>query len=138
MHKPYKTFLADHGIKSTAQRNLVLDLLHQINHPTSVEELHTQAKSLNPSVNLSTIYRILELFHSKGIVIKNILSESKKALYELNTDTHKHYMVCIKCKNIFPLENCPCFLIEKAISEHSDFQILEHKLEILGYCSSCK
>ncbi len=138
MDKPYKEFLTAHGIKSTTQRNIVLDLLHEMDGPASAEDLYLKAVSLYPSVNLSTIYRMLELFHSKNIVVKNMLSESKKTIYELNTDTHKHYMVCMKCKRIFPLEHCPCFLIEKAVSEYSDFEIRDHKLEIMGYCASCK
>ncbi|WP_069998322.1 Fur family transcriptional regulator [Cellulosilyticum sp. I15G10I2] len=138
MDKPHKDFLASHGIKSTSQRNLVLDLLHETDHPVSAETIYFRASEVHPSVNLSTIYRILELFVSKDIVIKNMLSDSKKTIYELNTNTHKHYMVCLKCKRIFPLENCPCSLIEKTVSEHSDFEIMDHKLEIMGYCSNCK
>ena len=138
MNKPYQDFFTSHGIKSTDQRNLVLDLLHEMAPPVSAEDIYLKASAVHGSVNLSTIYRILELFSSKDIVIKNTLSESKKTLYELNTNTHKHYMVCLKCKRIFPLENCPCALIEQAVLKHSDFEIKAHKLEIMGYCSACK
>lgn len=138
MDKQHKDFFASHGIKSTSQRNLVFDLLQEANAPCSAEDIYTKAALLQPTVNLSTIYRTLELFCAKNIVIKNMLSESKKALYEFNTHTHKHYMVCMKCKRILPLENCPCSLIEKAISENSGFTVVDHKLEIMGYCPECK
>jgi Fur family ferric uptake transcriptional regulator len=138
MDESHKDFFTSHNIKSTKQRNLVLDLLKQLTTPCSAEELYLQAVKLQPSVNLSTVYRILELFESKDIVIKNMLSESKKAVYELNSHTHKHYMVCMKCKRILPLENCPCTLIEKAVAENSDFEIVNHKLEIMGYCPECR
>jgi Fur family ferric uptake transcriptional regulator len=138
MDKSHKDFFKSHSIKSTSQRNLFLDLLQGIKSPSSAEEIYVTAAALQPTVNLSTIYRILDLFESKNIVTKNMLSESKKALYELNTHTHKHYMVCMKCKRILPLENCPCSLIENAVSQNSDFQIVNHKLEITGYCPNCK
>ena len=138
MDNPHKAFFETHGLKSTKQRNLVLDLLQTLKSPSSAEDIYLKAIESQPTLNLSTIYRILELFYAKNIVIKNIISESKKALYELNTNTHKHYMVCLKCKEIFPLENCPCSLIERAVSENSDFEVLDHKIEIVGYCSKCK
>ncbi len=138
MPKHYTDFLAKHGIKSTHQRNLVLDLLHQMNSPASAEEIYQKAALLQPTLNLSTIYRTLELFSSKNIVTKTILSETKKAIYELNTAGHKHYMVCVKCKALLPLENCPCALIEEAVSSQGGFEIIGHKLEIMGYCSRCK
>lgn len=138
MDDSHKTFFEEHGLKSTTQRKLVLDCLHELSGPCCAEEIYFKVSALQPTINLSTIYRILELFYDKGIVIKNNLSDTKKALYELNTHTHKHYMVCLKCKQVFPLENCPCSLIEKAVSENSNFEILDHKIEIIGYCSKCK
>lgn len=138
MDKTHQAFFTSHGIKSTQQRNLVLDLLQEIESPACAEDIYLKAALLQPTVNLSTIYRTLELFCSKDIAVKSILSESKKAVYELNTHTHKHYMVCLKCKRIVPLKNCPCNLIEKAVSENSDFEIIDHKLEIVGYCPECK
>jgi Fe2+ or Zn2+ uptake regulation protein len=29
-------------------------------------------------------------------------------------------------------------LIEKAVAENSDFEIVNHKLEIMGYCPECR
>jgi len=138
MDKIHQALFASHDIKSTKQRNLVLDLLQEAKSPVCAEDLYLKAAVLQPTVNLSTIYRTLELFCSKDIAVKNILSESKKAVYELNTHTHKHYMVCMKCKRMIPLTNCPCSLIEKAVSENSDFEIIDHKLEIRGYCPECQ
>lgn len=133
-----KDFLSRHDIKYTVQRELILTILKELTVPITAEELYTKASTLQPTINLSTIYRILELFATKNIVIKNTVSEDKKNVYEFNTNKHKHYMVCVKCRQVFPIENCPCSLIEKVISQSTDFKILDHKIEILGHCPDCK
>jgi len=138
MNDADKSFFAKNGMKLTKQRMLVLTILRELNTPASAEDIYLLAIKLQPTLNLSTIYRILELFCSKNIAIKNVLLETQKAVYEINTHTHKHYMTCVKCQAMIPLENCPCSLIEKAVAQNSDFEILDHRLEILGYCSHCK
>lgn len=131
-------FWTTHAIKHTKQRELLLTLLQDLDKPSSAEAIYLKALTVQPTINLSTIYRILELFHSKGIIIKTIPSETQIAVYELNEHPHRHYMVCVECQNIFPLDDCPCNLIEQFVSSHTNFKILDHKLEILGYCSHCK
>lgn len=133
-----KKFWTAHAIKHTKQRELVLDILENLSKPASAEDIYLKASKTQTKLNLSTVYRILELFYSKNIVMKNTLSGTQTAIYELNRHTHKHYMVCVKCQNIFPLEDSPCELVEKYISERTGFQVIEHKLEILGYCPHCK
>jgi Fur family ferric uptake transcriptional regulator len=138
MSKIESTFWIEHQIKKTKQRELILELLIDLDRPATIEAIY-EAFSKDPSKpNLSTVYRALELFHKKNIVLKSVSAQTQTALYELNRNEHKHYMVCVKCQNVFPIENCPCELIENFVSNHSDFKMIEHKLEILGYCASCK
>ena len=46
---------------------------------------------------ISTVYRILELFVKKGVVIKTNVMNNEMAVYELNRFKHKHYAVCMNC-----------------------------------------
>ncbi len=130
--------LRQHGIKYSKQRDILLSLLRQLTRPHSVEELYQQAVLLHPSLNLSTVYRILDNFEAHHIVVKNTLAEDKKNVYELYTPTHKHYMVCLKCHQYFPIPDCPCALLDEAVTKATDFEVLDHKIEILGYCSHCR
>lgn len=135
-----KDFLTSHGIKCTAQRILVLNILNELSAASTAstaEQIYGKAVSIQPHINLSTIYRILELFTSKKIITKHILSESKTAVYALNVHPHRHYMVCVECQSIIPLDDCPCEIIKDTIMKNTDFKMVDHKLEILGYCSKC-
>ncbi|MHB8061313.1 MAG: transcriptional repressor [Ruminiclostridium sp.] len=46
------------------------------------------------------MYRVLELFVKKGVVIKTNVMNNEMAVYELNRFKHKHYAVRMNCHKI--------------------------------------
>lgn len=124
------------GIKRTKQRESLISILQNTTKPLSALEIYTTMKNNGDKIWLSTVYRILESFMQKSIILKSALTDGETALYELNRFEHKHYAVCIKCHKIIPIYNCP---MEHFIPELSakDFHVVGHKLEIFGYCKDC-
>ena len=66
----YREYLNKYGMKSTKQRNLLLNILKNIETPQTAENLYLKAKEHDVLINLSTVYRILEKFTEKKITIK--------------------------------------------------------------------
>lgn len=123
------------GMKKTKQRECVLAVLERSDTPLSAMEICSQASG-ECSIWLSTVYRILELFVKEGFVVKAVLPDGETALYELSHNRHRHYAVCLNCRKIMEMENCP---LEKFEPEFTDggFRVLGHKLEMYGYCKDC-
>ncbi len=134
----YKVFFHNLDIKCTKQRQLILDVLLDLPFPTSAEDIFYKVQLIDNTLNLSTIYRTLELFVAKNVALKSNLSEGKKALYEINHMEHKHYLICVQCKKIISIEYCPLNTFEKTVEVDTGFHVLGHKLEIFGYCPECK
>jgi Fur family zinc uptake transcriptional regulator len=44
-------------------------------------------------------------------------------------------MRCLKCGKIFELDICP---LELWINQIKDFEVVDHKIEIVGYCKNCR
>lgn len=124
------------GVKRTKPRENVLLVLEEAKEPLSATDICSKIEKLGDSVWLSTVYRILELFVHKGIVIKLSIMNNEMSLYELNRLEHKHYAICISCHKIISMENCP---LETFIPKLQDdgFQVMGHNLEIYGYCNDC-
>lgn len=124
------------GMKKTKQRANVLSVLERSASPMSAMEICKQTEEDNRSVWLSTVYRILQLFVERNVVIKTSIADSDMALYELNRNQHRHYAVCLKCHKIVEIDNCP---MEQYIPRLADdeFKILGHKFEMYGYCKNC-
>lgn len=124
------------GIKRTRQRESVLSVLENSDRPLSAADIGSKMEKSGDAAWMSTVYRILELFVKKGVVIKVNVMNSEMAVYEINHFKHKHYAVCMNCRKIIAMDNCP---MEKFIPklEDKDFRVMGHNLEIFGFCKDC-
>lgn len=124
------------GIIRTKPREHMLSVLKSAEKPLSAMELCAEIQKLNQPVSLSTIYRSLEQFVEKGIVTKLTIMNHELAVYELNRFQHRHYVVCLGCRKILPMEYCP---MEQSLPEmlKNDFKVTGHHLEVYGYCREC-
>lgn len=134
----YKELFAGKGLKNTQSRNLIYGVLSETGLPMTAEQIFIKLKETETSVNLSTVYRTLELFVEKGLVLKANMAESNKAMFEVNHHDHKHYLVCLNCREMIPVEGCPLEEYEKVLNKKIGFDVTGHKFEIYGYCKNCQ
>jgi Fur family ferric uptake transcriptional regulator len=125
------------NIKYTKQRSFIYDLLENADRPMTVEDIFLRSKDTGLDINLSTVYRIIDMFMSRKVVSISG-SEGKKAMYDLNRHEHRHLLICLKCKKKQILDHCPFDNYEKSLSKSTDFEITDHQLAIYGYCPVCK
>jgi len=125
------------GCRNSKNRNAVIEILDFDSEPVTADYIYQKLKEINPSVSISTVYRSLEKLTTNNIIIKSIIMDSSKATYELNRETHKHYLICIRCNKMTPLENCPFKDYEKKLQKDTRFNITGHKFEIYGKCFEC-
>jgi Fur family ferric uptake transcriptional regulator len=131
--------LKENGIKVTRQRIIIVQLLSSSESPMTAEDIYLAiAAAENKALNLSTVYRILDAFTQKGILIKTNLNLDGKSTYELNHREHRHHIVCIACSEIIPVKGCPLGNYEKLLRKTTGYQILGHNLEIRGICPKCQ
>lgn len=133
-----KEIFKRYGIKNTKQRNLIFEILKQEKKPLTAEEIFLKSRELDDTLSLSTVYRALNTFVSKEIVVKLALAEDNVSVFELNKINHEHYLLCVKCHKAIEIGHCPLRLYENSLEESTDFDIIGHKLEIYGYCPECR
>ena len=134
----FADILFENKIKSTKQRRIILSVISGLKFPDTAEHIYLSAKMEDDSISLSTVYRALEIFASKGIVNKNDFALSDKKMYEMNTKVHKHYLTCNICKKILTVKGCPLDEYEKKLSQQTGFDITEHHLNLSGNCPECR
>lgn len=127
------------GMKWTRQRKHVYEVLWQAKEPLSAVQIYNRVdKSEEEGMYaVSTIYRILAAFEEKGLVNKTTWMGDGTVVYELNRGEHTHYAVCLECHKRIALPSCP-FAHVHLEQETGDFTVTGHKLELYGYCKSCK
>lgn len=133
-----ENILKESGLKNTKHRTTILELLKGISQPITAEQIYCELKEKNISINLSTVYRTLEALSDKELILKHNVTNENKAVFEYNNNVHKHYLVCMGCKKILSIENCPLHDYEKVLEQKTDFIITGHKLDMYGYCPECQ
>ena len=133
-----KEYLLSKGLKNTKNRNFLFAVLEDTEVPLTAEDIYLKLREKGVSINLSTVYRILDVFVSKELITRSSSSDNKKNIYELYKQENKHRLVCISCKKVQTLNKCPLEKFEKELEKEINFDITSHKLELYGYCQECK
>lgn len=129
-----KSRITESGLRMTAARRQLIEILAESERPLSVEDLSQRSKG---KFDLVTIYRNLEVFRGVGIV-EVILLENGKNLFVLTGEhDHSHHIVCRHCLKTERIEFCMGGELERYASSRG-FSNLSHTIEVFGECPECE
>ena len=131
-----KEFLKMKNIKITKGRIEILSILKNSESSLSAEKIYQIFREKNEDINLSTVYRTLELFEEKQITEKITLTDGVFA-YKLKKKTHRHLLRCDVCHKEIDIP-CPMSQIEEIVQSETGFTLTEHDLVMKGVCRECK
>lgn len=134
----YKEMLSREGLKNTKHRNSVLHIIEKSAQPVTAEQIYFALVSQAVSINLSSVYRVLNTLVEKHLIIKSSMAGESKTVFELNRLEHKHYVVCTQCKKVVAVPGCPLEEYEKMLADKIGFDVQGHQLELYGICRDCK
>jgi Fur family ferric uptake transcriptional regulator len=86
------------GLRVTPQRRLVVDAVAGLGHSTP-EQICERVQQELPSVNLSTVYRTLELLEDLGVVSHTHLGHGAPTYHPASHADHLH-LVCRRCGGV--------------------------------------
>lgn len=134
----YDLCLHKYGMKNTRPRRWVLEVLLQQQGLVTAEEIYQKLLAGGVSVNVSTVYRVLELFEEKKLVEKDFLPEVRRYGYFLRVPGHIHHLICIRCHKKVDISACPLSAFEKQVAAETGFELVGHRLELYGLCRDCQ
>lgn len=129
--------MRQYGLKSTKIRLSILAVLSQNEQPLDAEQIFSALKAQNAAANLSTVYRALDSLAEKKLITAMTLFGAHRMLYTFNRPTHRHYLICLGCKRMLPVEGCPLAGYEKQLERQTGFLIAAHQLDLYGHCPAC-
>jgi Fur family ferric uptake transcriptional regulator len=88
--------LKSHGLRMTPQRQLILDAVAGMHGHIAVEQVHQQVIRRFPDVNISTVYRTLEVLEALGLV-RHTHFHDGVAQYQRTDEAPHHHLVCTRC-----------------------------------------
>jgi Fur family ferric uptake transcriptional regulator len=136
--KTFNEFAASKGLRSTRQRDIILDVFLSTHQHVSVEELYLKVKSSSPGVGQATVYRTLKLFVEAGLAREILLHDGQTRYEHVMAGEHHDHLVCTGCNAIIEFENETIEKLQNEIAIRHGFMIRSHKLEIYGLCATCR
>ncbi len=131
--------LKSEGLRMTAVRKLLIDILVTTKQPLSVAEIISALTKKGRSVNKTTVYREVESLLKVG-AIRDVNLMDGQMRYELRHAAEDHpHIVCTACEKIqcLPIpeeiEN-----LHQRITKKIGFEVTGHVLEFFGVCSDCR
>ena len=130
------TYLEKNHLKQTKQRELILQTFLEANRHVTSEDLYQAVRREHANIGYTTVYRTMKLLVEAGLATERHFDDGITR-YEIEQEHHDH-LVCVKCGKIQEFE---CEEIEERQNEVASeygFQILRHRHELYGHCSSCR
>lgn len=123
-------------VRSTKQRNSVIEILKENAGFLSAQALHAILRNSGGTVGLSTVYRTMTSMVKSGEV-DVVLREDGEALYRLCSSAHHHHLVCKHCGTTVEIQADFVEAWANDVSKAHGFSEIEHTVEIVGTCISC-
>lgn len=137
MNNPMISALQTSGLRLTATRLAICNLLAETKeHPTAAR-IFADLKDQYPSLSLATVYNTLEMLVSLGMV--HILGPAgdENTHYEPNTEPHVN-LACIQCHTITDFSCEDAARLEEQVVSHSGYRVVGGRLLYYGVCPSCQ
>ena len=124
------------GYRLTPQRMMILDAIAQSDGHISAEEIHETVRSAYPYLDISTVYRTLDLLKTLHLVSETDMGRGH-AQYELLSKGLHHHLICTECGKILDFENSLLNPLRQVLEQQYGFHAEIEHLAIPGICSSC-
>ncbi len=133
-----KTILSSKGLKSTKQRDAIVQEFLKLEDHVDIDSLYQRVKTKNPQIGYATVYRTMKLLKECGIASERHFG-TRQALYEPHhEESHHDHLICVSCNKIIEFENEKIEKLQEAIAKKYGFRLENHKHELYGTCSQCE
>jgi Fur family ferric uptake transcriptional regulator len=124
------------GYRVTPQRQLVLEAVTALEHGTP-EEICAEVQRTAQGVNISTIYRTLELLEELGLVKHAHLGHGPPNYHPAAQAEHVH-LVCRDCESVNDVPPTVAGGLVAALKGEYGFETDVHHLTVYGLCGNCR
>ncbi len=134
----FKEFIDAKGLRSTRQRDIILDAFLSADRHISIEELYRKLRAKHPGIGYATVYRTLKLFAESGIARETQFGDGQTRYEHVTAGEHHDHLVCTRCGNIEEFENETIEKLQTEVAASRGFLIEKHRLELYGVCGNCR
>ncbi len=127
------------GHRSGGARQAVIASLAEQECCRSAQEIFDQLRGDGRRVGIASVYRVLDLLVSLGLVQRLDLGGGISR-YEpaLPGGEHHHHLVCVDCGEVRPFEDPQLEKVLEGTAARSDYTVEGHDVVLRGRCPDCR
>jgi Fur family ferric uptake transcriptional regulator len=122
---------ADKRLRMTGQRRVIARVLSAAKDHPDVEEVHRRAHAVDSRISLSTVYRTLRLFATKGILERHDFGAGR-GRYEEAARLHHDHLIDIETGRVIEFSNEEIERLQRGVARELGYDLVGHKLELYG------
>jgi Fur family ferric uptake transcriptional regulator len=132
----WRAQLRERGYRLTPQRELILAAVERLGHATP-DEVLGEVREHSSAVNVSTVYRTLEVLEELGLVRHAHLSD-RSPTYHSVTDHEHFHLVCRNCQRVISVDPDVLTSLQDTLAADHGFDVDVGHLTVFGRCSACR
>ena len=134
----FYSYLRQHGLKKTYQKDLILETFLGTEGHLSVEDIYAIVKKWDKKVGVVTVFRTLKSLTACGIAREITLGDWLTRFEHNYHPPLHHHIICTKCHRAIEFA-CPALeAIQDEIIQKYHFQPIHHRFQTYGICEDCR
>jgi Fur family ferric uptake transcriptional regulator len=133
----FRNALRAKGLRMTPQRQLILDVVSSMRGHISVDQVHRQVAARYPDVNITTVYRTLEVLEASGFVRHTHFHDGRSQFERTDEPPHQH-LVCKLCGADRELDLSVLEPLAQDLLGRFGFEADLSHTAIVGICEACR
>ena len=129
--------LSRSGSRITQPRRIILDVIARSPRPLTPIEVYDQARTLEATIGLVTVYRTIEKLVQLKLVDRVHQSDHCQTIFRA-TQTHRHLLVCSQCGTSTYFDGLDVEAKFESIGQALGYQVTHHWLQLEGLCKQCQ
>ncbi len=127
--------LQDAGLKSTKQRDVIVETFFRLDKHISADELLEQVRKEQPRIGYATVYRTLKLLVEQDFAVpKNFGDGSTRYDPIHDQDPHHDHLICVDCRKIIEFNDEFIATRMEELATELGYKLRRKKLEIYAEC----
>lgn len=134
--------LAEDGLKSTRQRDSIVERFFELDRHISVEELLEAVRRDQPRIGYATVYRTMRLLVDYKFAEPRHFGDGQTRFDPVYGESHGHdHLICVDCRRVIEFsDEVVNARVRQIVREQGDFELSRQRLELYASCtrSNCE
>ncbi|MBN8293342.1 transcriptional repressor [Rhodobacter sp. NTK016B] len=117
------------GLRLTAPRRVILQVLDSADDHPDVEELHRRAQAIEPGISIATVYRTMNALAEHGLIERQRFDDGRTR-YEAVPEEHHDHFIDVETGQVVEFRSDEIERLQQDIARAHGFEIVSHRLDI--------